>query len=77
MDLTNAQDEVTKLKGVWTRTMKEDTYKHLDFIVVNFEAHTLKQWETIHANLAKVFYYDPTVKVKMVENYVKGTSIIY
>ncbi len=48
------------------RTMKEDTYKHLDFIVVNFKVHTLKQWETIQTDLAKVFYYDPTVKVKMV-----------
>jgi hypothetical protein len=54
-----------------------DTYKHLDFIVVNFKAHTLNQWETIHVDLAKVFYYDPTVKVKMVGAYVKGTSIIY
>jgi hypothetical protein len=57
--------------------MKEDKYKHLDFIMVKFKAHTLKQWETIHANLDKVFYYDPTIEVKMVENYVKGTSIIY
>jgi hypothetical protein len=45
--------------------------------MVNFKAHILKQWETIHVDLVKVFNYDPIVKVKMVENYVKGTSIIY
>jgi hypothetical protein len=45
--------------------------------MVNFKAHTLEQWETIHVDLVKVFYYDPIVKVNMVENYVKGTSITY
>ncbi len=31
----------------------------------------MKQWEAIHANLAKVFYYDPPLKDRTMENYVK------
>ncbi len=68
---TNAQGEIIGLKGVQTRTTKEATYEHLDLTHVNFKAHTLKQWEAIHANLAKVFYYDPPLKDRTLENYVK------
>jgi hypothetical protein len=57
--MTNAQGEITWLKGVWTRTINEVAYEHLDLTHVNFKAHTLKQWEAIHVDLAKVFYYDP------------------
>lgn len=68
---TNAQGEIMGLEGVWTRTTKEVAYEHLDLTHVNFKAHTLKQWEAIHANLAKVFYYDPPLKDRTMENYVK------
>jgi hypothetical protein len=68
---TNAQGEIMVLKGVWTRTTKEVAYEHLDLTHVNFMAHTLKQWEAIHADLAKVFYYDPPLKDRTMENYVK------
>jgi len=68
---TNAQGEIIGLKGVCTRIAKEVAYEHFDLTHVNFKAHTLKQWEAIHADLAKVFYYDPPLKDRILENYVK------
>jgi hypothetical protein len=54
--LTNAQGEIIGLKGVWTRIVKEVAYGHLDLT---------------HVDLAKVFYYDPPLKERTVEYYVK------
>jgi hypothetical protein len=69
--LTSAQGEIIRLKGVWKRIVKEAAYEHLDLTQFNFKAHALKQWEAIHVDLAKVFYYDPPLKDKIMENYVK------
>lgn len=68
---TNAQGEITSLKGHWIRTIKEVAYNHLDLKLVNFRSHTTKQWEVIHAKLDGLFYYDPHLKDRMVENYMK------
>jgi hypothetical protein len=46
-------------------------YNHLDLRLVNFRSHTTKQWEVIHAKLDGLFYSDPHLKDRMVENYMK------
>jgi hypothetical protein len=39
---TNAQGEIINLKGLWTCTIKEVAYNHLDLTLVNFRSHTTK-----------------------------------
>jgi hypothetical protein len=46
-------------------------YNHLDLTSVNFRSHTKKQWEAIHAKLIGLSYYDPPLKERTMENYMK------
>jgi len=67
----NAQGEIIGLKGLWTCTMKEVACNHLDLTSVNFRSHIIKQCEAIHVELDMIFYYDPPLKERTVENYMK------
>ncbi len=68
---TNAQGAIIGLKGLWTHIVKEVAYNYLDLRSVNFRSHTMKQWEVIHVELDGLFYYDPPLKERTVENYMK------
>jgi hypothetical protein len=68
---TNAQGAIIGLKGLWTRIVKEVAYNYLDLRSMNFRSHTMKQWEVIHVELDGLFYYDPPLKERTVENYMK------
>jgi len=68
---TNEIGEIVNGKTYWQQKVQEVTYSHLNVTIHNFKHHTMKQWEVIHANLAKLFIIDPPLKPSIVEKYLQ------
>jgi len=56
---------------MWMQAIKDVSYAHLDLTIRQFRLHTQKQWDAMHNDLAKQFWYNPPLKPKALEMYMK------
>ncbi len=63
--------EIVNGRTYWQQKVQDVAYSHLDVFVCNFKHHTPKQQEAIHADLVKLFFIDPPLKLGNVEKYLQ------